>query len=101
MLKRKKSTFKQFTARCTRGSSHQVTVDAEDYARLLPLISGVYAICDGGHQYANYFVNHGTPERPVYESLTNFIMQTGGKYCAVLKDRTDPGDHRKANLRRI
>jgi hypothetical protein len=73
---------------------YTVTVDAEDFARVRPFITGIRATAAP----VVFLVNHGTVNRPAYMPLTQFIAQGSMTEYRTLKDRTDPGDHRKANL---
>jgi hypothetical protein len=65
-------------------------------------------ISDGARTYGNvpmsanapvFIVNHGTTQRPAYQSLSSFILNLPGVYC-VLRDRADCGNHRRENLKR-
>ena len=73
-----------------------VTVDTADWPRVRPLITRM-RVTPPGAPSPVFLVNLGTADRPVFQSLASFILDTPGVYV-VLKDRTDPGDHRKANL---
>ena len=76
-----------------------LTVDAEDAPRVRPLINLMQAVpMDPANPSGVVFiVNHGTKDRPVYQPLPAFILNTPGAYVMLL-NRSDPGDHRKANL---
>jgi hypothetical protein len=87
---------KQFTV-----DGYTVTVDLDAWQRVrlfIPLMRAV-EMTAGNSASVVFLVNHGTKDRPAYQPLTGFILNAAGVYV-VLKDRTDPGDHRKANLRR-
>jgi hypothetical protein len=70
-----------------------ITVDGEDWPRVRALVPLMRATADP----VVFLVNHGTKDRPVFQPLSAFILKAPGAYV-VLKDRSDPGDHRKANL---
>jgi hypothetical protein len=63
-----------------------------------PLISRMRAVemTSGNPATLVFLVNLGTKDRPAYQPLTGFILDTGA--YVVLKDRTDPGDHTRSNL---
>jgi len=78
---------------------HVLTVDAEDFSRLRSLIPGMTAV-EVTPRNVVFLVNHGTQNKPAYQPLPAFIACGSVAEYWVLRDRTDPGDHRKANLRR-
>lgn len=82
---------KQFTV-----GDYTVTVDAEDFRRVQPYIPRIRAVPIAANAPV-FVINHGTMLRPIWQSLASFILDRPGSYV-VLRDRTDPGDHRKANL---
>ncbi|MGA7521238.1 MAG: hypothetical protein WBW84_02075 [Acidobacteriaceae bacterium] len=47
-----------------------------------------------------FLVNLGTADRPAYQPLSNFVMHASMAEYWTVKDRADPGDHRKENLGR-
>ncbi|MFZ0629929.1 MAG: hypothetical protein WA399_06340 [Acidobacteriaceae bacterium] len=73
---------------------YTVTVDAEDFRRVQPFIPLMRATAAP----VVFLVNHGSKERPAYQPLTAFIAQASMTEYWTLKDRTDPGNHTKANL---
>jgi hypothetical protein len=75
---------------------YTVTVDAADWVRVRPLVPRIRAVPIAANAPV-FVVNHGTTERPAWQSLAGVIMNAPGTYW-VLRDRTDPGDHRRANL---
>lgn len=75
-----------------------VTVDASDWRRVRSLVPRIRAVPIAANAPV-FVINHGTTQRPAWQSLASFILNAPGAYC-VLRDRTDVGDHRKANLRR-
>jgi hypothetical protein len=82
------SKTKQFTV-----DGYTVTVDAQDWSRVRPLVRLMRAT----PAPVLFLVNHRTKDRPVYQSLASFILNLPGVYV-VLRDRTDPGDHTRSNL---
>jgi hypothetical protein len=79
---------KQFTC-----DGYTLTVDAEDWRRVQPLVRLMRAATPG----PVFLINHGTVNRPVYQPLAQFILSAPGAYV-TLKERTDPGLHTKSNL---
>lgn len=75
---------------------YRVTIDAEDWKRVRPLVPRMRAVPIAANAPV-FVINHGTMLRPVFQSLASFILDRSGSYV-VLRDRTDPGDHRKVNL---
>jgi hypothetical protein len=69
-----------------------VTVDASDFARVRPLISRMRAVEQGKHLI--FLVNHGTKDRPAYQTLASFILNRD--VYVTVKDGS--GDHRRSNL---
>lgn len=78
----------------TVDGAYTVTIDAEDWRRVQPLVRLMRAATPG----PVFLVNHGTANRPAYQPLAAFIAQGSMTEYWTLRDRTDPGDHRKANL---
>ena len=70
-----------------------VTVSAEDWPRVRPLIRLMRATPG-----PVFLVNLGSATRPAYQPLTQFIAQGSALEYWVLRDRSDPADHRRSNL---
>jgi hypothetical protein len=73
--------------------SYTVTIDADVWPRVQPLVRLMRAATPG----PVFLVNHGTKDRPVYQPLAQFILNAPGAYV-TLKDRSDPANHRRSNL---
>ncbi|HEX4005112.1 MAG TPA: hypothetical protein VHX60_02955 [Acidobacteriaceae bacterium] len=81
---------------------HSITVDRADAPRVEAILPRIRAtqMTAGNARTVVFIVNLGTDERPVWQPLSNFIMQASMTEAWVLRNRDDIGDYRKSNMRR-
>jgi len=80
---------------------YSLMVDRADAPRVEAMLPRIRAtqMTGGNPRTIVFLVNLGTDDRPVWQPLSNFIMQASMTECWILRNRADIGDYRKANLR--